>query len=855
MPPGVAYRMGSIQPAIYLKFTLECLSKRLILRSNQGSFHLTRAGMLGSLVKLGQPADLLRSVVIAFVALVTAYAVTGTAFFQNLDLQLHDVQARWLAQEVDFSDIIFVDVSEESIKSLEPEIGAWPYSRAVYAKVTEFLRDAGARSITFDILFAEARPQDEELAKTLAATRGVTLAVLAKDYTVTSAADMENLLERISWSKPADVPTLTWQQFILPRAMFMSADKSIAAAGVIAVVPDSDGVLRRIPVLHQVGDKVLPGLSAATIFAGEPRPEIRYDKLTRELRMGKHAWPLDKDGAVRLRFPSNHRAMEGFHFSDVFHAALTLRSGEDIAEKIKGRRVFVGSTAESINDYQNTLFGRTAGLHLLGQVNQLLEKGEVLAPPVLRWDTLLLALALLVPIASFRERENRNPLYYAIGFVLLPLLIGGLSSVLYLDKQSTVLGFPLLAGYLAFVFFLVRRLWRLYNERQRLFYEKLAAEESYKLKSQFISHMTHELRTPLAAIMGFNRLLGDSEHGERGHGQYTKVIEKNSHHLMTLINNMLDQGKIEAGQMKISKAPARIREVVDDVIATVSNMAAEKQLELKALLDETVPKTLELDSFRLRQVLLNLLSNAIKFTQTGHVHVAIGWAEGGLSIQVSDTGPGMTAEVMGRIFIPFKQGADNTQHAYGGTGLGLAISRNLCELMGGTLTVDSEVGKGSDFTLRIPAPVCADSEVPVSQSALKATNERLQGRVLLADDNSDIRDLVTRLLKKQGVTVLPVTDGRQAVEMALKEMPDVVLMDMEMPIMDGLTATKLLRESGFTRPIFAMTAHPEGPEVERALKQGFDGYLEKPVNREKLCGILAAFLKPMPEPAVATGST
>jgi signal transduction histidine kinase/ActR/RegA family two-component response regulator len=553
-----------------------------------------------------------------------------------------------------------------------------------------------------------------------------------------------------------------------------------------------------------------------------------------------------------LRLPSNHRALEELDFSDVFHAAMAMQPAEAIAEKIKGRRVFIGSTAVSLNDYQNTLFGRKAGLHLLGQFNQLLEKGEVLAPPVLRWDMLLIALALLVPIASFRERENRSPLYYAIGFIFLPLLIGGLSSVLYLDKQASALGFPLLAGFLAFVFFLVRRLWRLYNERQRLFYEKLAAEESYKLKSQFISHMTHELRTPLAAIMGFNRLLGESEYGERGHGQYTKVIEKNSHHLMTLINNMLDQGKIEAGQMKISRAPARVREVVNDVIATVSNMAAEKQLEVKATFEQTVPKTLTFDAFRLRQVLLNLLSNAIKFTQSGHVHVAIAWADDGLSIKVSDTGPGMTAEVMERIFIPFKQGADNTQHAYGGTGLGLAISRNLCELMGGTLTVDSQIGKGSEFTVRIPSQVCADGDVPVPQPALKAGSERLQGRVLLADDNNDIRDLVTRLLKKQGVSVLSVVNGRQAVDMALKEMPDVVLMDMEMPIMDGLAATKLLRENGFTRPIFAMTAHPEGPEVERALKEGFDGYLEKPVNREQLNGILAAFLEPMPQPVVVT---
>lgn len=802
--------------------------------------------------KLGQPTDLLRFVAIALIALLTAYAVTRTDFFQNLDAQLHDVQARLLAQDVDFSDIIFVDVSEETIKSLEPEIGAWPYSRSVYAKVTEFLRNAGAHSMTFDIVFSERRSGDDDLAEVLRVTPGATLAVLAKDYTVSSGADTEALLEHITWRKPANAPAFQWQQFILPRELFIWNAKPVADVGVIAVVPEQDGILRRVPVLHQVGDKVLLGLSAATIFSGKPRPEIQFDAMTRELRIGDYVWPVGEDGSVRLRFASNHKSMEGFHFSDVFYAAMSMRPAEGIAEKIKGRKVFIGSTAESINDYQNTLFGRTAGLHLLGQVSQLLEKGEVLAPPKLRWDLLLLALALFIPIASFRERENRSPLNYAVGFILLPLSIGGVSSWLYLHKQSTALGFPLLAGYLCFIFFLVRRLWRLYNERQRLFYEKLAAEESYKLKSQFISHMTHELRTPLAAIMGFNRLIGESEQSEKSQGQYTKVIEKNSHHLMTLINNMLDQGKIEAGQMKISKTPARIREVVDDVVATLSNMASEKSLELMEVFDPSVPATLDFDGFRLRQVLLNLIGNAIKFTERGFVHVTLSWRDNQLSIVVADSGAGMTQEVQERIFIPFKQGADNTQHAYGGTGLGLAISRNLCELMGGTLTVASQSGEGSAFTVHIPASICEDIVAPAAQLVPSLGAQRFHGRILLADDNNDIRDLVTRLLTKQGLTVIPVVDGRQAVEKALSEMPDLVLMDMEMPVMDGLTATKQLRNSGFAKPIFAMTAHPEGPEVERALKEGFDGYLEKPVNRDRLNGILAAFLAPNAESVAVT---
>ena len=303
--------------------------------------------------------------------------------------------------------------------------------------------------------------------------------------------------------------------------------------------------------------------------------------------------------------------------------------------------------------------------------------------------------------------------------------------------------------------------------------------------------------------------------------------------------------------MKISKAPGRIRDVVDDVVSTLSNMAAEKSLELKADFANDLPTTLDFDAFRVRQVLLNLIGNAIKFTDRGFVHVSLNRHAEQLRIVVADSGAGMTADAQERIFIPFKQGADNTQHAYGGTGLGLAISRNLAELMGGSLTVASTLGKGSAFTVRIPASVCEDVDVPAPQSAPHSNITRLQGRVLLVDDNNDIRDLLTRLLKKQGVLVIPAVDGRQGVEAALKEMPDLVLMDMEMPVMDGLSATKRLRESGFSKPIFAMTAHPEGPEIERALKEGFDGYLEKPVNRERLHSILAAFLTPKTEPAAA----
>lgn len=296
--------------------------------------------------------------------------------------------------------------------------------------------------------------------------------------------------------------------------------------------------------------------------------------------------------------------------------------------------------------------------------------------------------------------------------------------------------------------------------------------------------------------------------------------------------------------MKITKSPARIREVVDDVVMTLTPMASDKQLRLSASYEEPVPTTVELDAFRLRQVLLNLIGNAIKFTAKGEVRVVIRWREGNLMLAVHDTGPGMSAQTLERIFIPFQQGSDNTQHQYGGTGLGLAISRNICELMGGSLGVESEVGRGSVFYAEFKAPQCEDVVAPAVPAEPKPTAApNLAGNILLAEDNDDIRELVTRLLSKMGLTVHAVANGQAAVQRAFGDNVDIVLMDMEMPVQDGLSATKELRNRGFTQPILAMTAHPEGPEVERALQEGFDGYLEKPVNRERLHRLLTEMLR------------
>jgi signal transduction histidine kinase/CheY-like chemotaxis protein len=829
---------------------------------------------------LSKHLDPLRSLVVVSVAGLLAFALMQSRIMKDVDWQLHDAQARFLGKTISLDNAVLVDVTDESMRELGDELGGWPYTRDVYAVVTDYLRAARARGITFDITAGDQRPGDDAFATAIARAPNVVLPVLTTDREIEDGVGVPEYLGRFSWRTPTPAPPLyEWKEFLPPRELLLGGAESTVALGVIGVRPDDDGWLRRVPLLHgvkrsarpghslaspsrdQPGPEfqysVLPSLALAALFAGQPKPAIRFDAASQRLHINERSWPVDSEGAVMLRLPRNlargGKLATRFHFSDVYRAAKAYektkivaanREVTEIEQAIEGKRVFIGSSAFILGDYLNALYRRIPGLAMMAVTTELLDQNEVLSPPRRHWDLALVALALLVPILTFRLGDRSNPLHYIAGFVLTPLLVVGVSGGLYLAGQSTALALPLLAGFFAFVFFLARRLWRLYHERQLLFYEKRAAEDAYQLKSQFISQMTHELRTPLAAIMGFNRLLTESDLADdRYRVQYSKVIDKNSQHLMTLINNMLDQSKFEAGQVKINKAPARIREVVEDVVVTLSPLSTEKRLTLASAFAPDVPPVLEIDAFRVRQVLLNLIGNAIKFTKQGGVTVNVAFKEDVLAIGVRDTGPGISESAMQRIFEPFRQGADDTSQQFGGTGLGLTISRNMCVLMGGALEVRSQLGQGSTFTATLLAARGAEADVPgVAVAEVAAKPQRIQGTILLAEDNSDIRELLTRLLGRMGLTVRIAADGRQAVEAALSESPDVILMDIEMPVLDGVSAAKELRRHGFTAPILAMTAHPEGPEVERALSEGFDGYLEKPVNRDRLHAILISLL-------------
>jgi len=380
---------------------------------------------------------------------------------------------------------------------------------------------------------------------------------------------------------------------------------------------------------------------------------------------------------------------------------------------------------------------------------------------------------------------------------------------------------------------------------------KEIAEQASRSKSLFLANMSHEIRTPMNAILGFSQLLRE-EIQEPRLQRYIKIIHKSGESLLTLINEILDISKIEAGKLELHPEPIRLKSLVDELENLLKPAFKHKQLLLKTEIAPEVPLLVELDGSRLRQILLNLLSNALKFTQQGSVSVKLDYTpqnatSGQLQIAVSDTGIGIAPELQGHIFEAFEQANPSYRKDVKGAGLGLAISRRLAHLMNGELEVTSALNQGAVFRLSLPVlsvAEYAESAEPVSPEALLPTNFA-PASVLIVDDNSDNLLLIEALLSAYPLRIFTAQNGHEACVLAEKYRPDLILMDIKMPVMDGTEALKILRQTLSTAaiPVVALTAFSLQNEQENLLEMGFDAYLSKPVSRTGLLLTLASFLK------------
>jgi len=378
---------------------------------------------------------------------------------------------------------------------------------------------------------------------------------------------------------------------------------------------------------------------------------------------------------------------------------------------------------------------------------------------------------------------------------------------------------------------------------EQLAVARTAAEAANRAKSQFLATMSHELRTPLTGLIGFPELMLRKKSDPDELRRFLELQRDAGRALLALVNDILDLSKIEAGKLELEQMPFEPRAMLLGCNALLAQGAKTKGLELTTEIDPAVPGWLWGDPMRLRQITLNLLSNAVKFTHAGKVTMAAGWTQPAsgvpeLRVTVTDTGIGIPTDRLGRLFLEFSQVDDSTSRRFGGSGLGLAICRRLVELMGGRIGVESTADQGSMFWFEVPAPVVPE---PASAAAELASGAAAGGagaqRILLAEDSAPIQLLVTSVLEAAGHQVDVVGNGAEAVRAAAAATYDLVLMDVQMPVMDGLAATKEIRTSeagGLHVPIVALTANATSGELERCQLAGMDVFLTKPIDFDLL---------------------
>ncbi len=435
-----------------------------------------------------------------------------------------------------------------------------------------------------------------------------------------------------------------------------------------------------------------------------------------------------------------------------------------------------------------------------------------------------------------------GPTLLAIGVTLLGCDQHWLSGIVSVERTFASRTLTILAFCL--VVFLLTRAYELETEaaigqlevhNETLQVARAQAESGSRAKSEFLASMSHELRTPLNGVTSMALLLHDEPNPDKLR-EGLRVIERSAEMLLAVINDVLDFSKIESNQLELEAIPLSVAAEVRAVVSIIAPTAARQGTALELRVEPTTPAWIQGDPTRLRQIATNLLANAVKFTEGGRVTC---WLRGDghtVTLEVADTGIGMTKETLSRLFKPFAQADSSTTRRFGGSGLGLVITRRLLEAMRGTVTATSEPGRGSVFTARfsfveVDEPVAA--VVELVQPSISGPLE-----ILVAEDNPINQLVITRLLEKLGHRTLPVSNGEEAIVACQRQAFDLVLMDCHMPVLDGFEATQRLRRAGMTVPVYAVTAAVSKEDQATCLASGMNGLLGKPIRIKQLKAVL-----------------
>lgn len=382
------------------------------------------------------------------------------------------------------------------------------------------------------------------------------------------------------------------------------------------------------------------------------------------------------------------------------------------------------------------------------------------------------------------------------------------------------------------------------------------AERANQAKTAFLANMSHEIRTPLGAIMGFVDLLKESglEHDEVAN--YLSIIDRNSHHLLRIIDDILDLTKVEAGKMVIENLEFSLIQFMADFSSLAGMKARENGITFEFTASTLLPEFIISDPTRLRQILSNVVGNAVKFTEKGRVELAASYGGDHLEFRVTDSGRGISKEQRTRLFQAFSQADPSTTRKFGGTGLGLILTKNLSQALGGDFVlIDSELGKGSTFAvnIRVKTPanvklvplkavrIAPDSDIKIDPNEIDLTGFE----ILVVEDSPDNRFLIQKMLVKTGAKVTLANNGAEGVKFAQAHTYNVILMDIQMPVMDGHDAVRTLRSQDYSGPIIALTAHAMKEERERAIASGFSHFLTKPIDRKCLMELLGVLRNPL----------
>ena len=756
---------------------------------------------------------------------------------------MDDFHQRLFARSQSFDAALVIDIDDASLQKLQPVIGSWPFKRDIYAVVTEYLREAGAAVVVFDIVFADPREGDEELRASI--ERGsVALAGSGRiGSTGISPVAMAKLRD-MAWPGDGALPSTSWAGLILPTDRLLVPGVQL---GLISVATDADGVLRRMPLVHQVAGYKLPSLPVAAHFARRGSLPPQAEAMRGRLRIGQLDMPVDEAGRAVLLFPSNAGEVPTLAFDQVVAAALGLGEREGLREMIAERTVFIGSTA-FFSDRAITPLGQMSGSTVIAVAFEALAGGRLLKPRVWSWNALLLALALVPAFVGGGRRKPGLGDHGMSSLIALVLVIALDVGLFVLGKQQVCLLAPLVALLAGVAIIAARQQRAVMIENRRLEYQRAVADEANRAKSEFLANISHEIRTPMNAVLGMAELLAETRLDERQR-QYVEVFNSAGHSLLALINDLLDMSKIDAGKFELSPVKFSLRDMLAEQMRLLEGRIGEKALALKLEVQPEVPVGVEGDRKRLAQVLVNLVGNAIKFTVKGCVDVRVERLRGEehlLHFTVMDTGIGIPADKIDSIFEPFAQADSGIAREFGGTGLGLTISKRLVEMMGGRIWAESEPGHGTTVHFTVALPVVPVAELAQSSPADEGPVARAPMDILLAEDNPHNVLVVEAFLKETLDRIEVVGNGQEAVERFAAGRFDLVLMDVQMPRKDGYTATREIRQleiaEGRPRtPIVALTANALEGDMQLSIEAGCDGYLSKPVGKGELLHLVAKY--------------